>query len=62
MNKSQGQTLLRVGIYLPQSAFARVQLYVALSRAKKRVDIHVALPLTEGRPRTRNVVSKELLS
>ena len=62
MNKSQGQTFLRVGIYLPKSFFSHGKLYVALSQAKKRSDIHVVLHFTDGRPLTRNVVSKELLS
>nr|KYP34779.1 ATP-dependent DNA helicase PIF1 [Cajanus cajan] len=32
INKSQGQTILNVGIYLPRHVFSRGQLYVALSR------------------------------
>jgi len=33
INKAQGQTLARVGIYLPRPVFTHGQLYVALSRA-----------------------------
>ena len=61
MNKSQGQPLMRVGIYLPQSVFSHGQLYVALSRERRKSDIHIVLPFTSDRPRTRNVVYKELL-
>ena len=34
INKSQGQTLTKVGIYLLQSVFLHGQLYIAMSRVK----------------------------
>ncbi|XP_021761819.1 uncharacterized protein LOC110726658 [Chenopodium quinoa] len=41
INKSQGQTLNQVSIYIPQPCFSHGQLYVALSRAKKSKDVRV---------------------
>ena len=43
INKSQGQTLTKVGIYLPQSVFTHGQLYVAMSRVKSYYDLQFAL-------------------
>ena len=43
INKSQGQTLTKVGICLPQSVFTHGQLYVAMSRVKSYYGLQFAL-------------------
>lgn len=45
VNKSQGQTLRMVGLYLPKAVFSHGQLYVALSRVGRRQAVRV---LVEG--------------
>ena len=45
VNKSQGQTIPNVGVYLPDPVFSHGQLYVAMSRATARKNIRIlALP------------------
>ena len=68
INKSQGQTLERVGVYLPRPVFAHGQLYVALSRAKDPANISVlsrpfrtAVPSDLAHRATVNVVDRSLL-
>jgi len=43
INKSEGQTLNRVGIYLPTPLFSHSQLYVALSRVLSFSGLRVLL-------------------
>ena len=62
INKSQGQSLKHVGVYLPQPVFTHGQLYVALSRVKIMEGLKIYVPDDENgvRGRTKNVVYKEV--
>jgi len=48
INKAQGQTFDRVGLYLRSPVFAHGQLYVALSRIRKFDDLRVLIKETHG--------------
>ena len=65
INKSQGQTFEKVGIYLPRPVFAHGHLYVALSRTGNPAAVRVFVPTSAIEDRdgvyTRNVVYKEVL-
>lgn len=43
INKSQGQTLNRVGIFLPKPVFSHGMLYIAFSRTKSLHNIHISV-------------------
>ncbi|XP_072047483.1 uncharacterized protein [Amphiura filiformis] len=67
INKAQGQTFDKVGIYLPSPVFSHGQLYVAFSRARSFSDIAIQLypspsqGCTEDTYYTTNVVYPEIL-
>jgi ATP-dependent DNA helicase PIF1 len=67
INKSQGQTFDKLGIFLPSPVFAHGQLYVAFSRARCFQDISVQIGQTptqglfQAKTITQNIVYKEVL-
>ncbi|XP_058761349.1 uncharacterized protein LOC131634741 [Vicia villosa] len=64
INKSQGQSLDNVGLYLPKDVFTHGQIYVALSRVttKKGIKILIHDEEKKFREKTTNVVYKEVFN
>ncbi|KAF7809101.1 uncharacterized protein G2W53_035844 [Senna tora] len=62
INKSQGQSLSNVGLYLPKPIFTHGQLYVAISRVKSKHGLKILIHDKENKPLkvTNNIVYKEV--
>jgi ATP-dependent exoDNAse (exonuclease V) alpha subunit len=62
INKSQGQSLDCVGLYLPKPVFSHGQFYVAISRVKTKKGLKILILDENNKPTntTTNVVFKEV--
>ena len=62
INKSQGQTLSAVGLYLKSPVFTHGQLYVAVSRVTSKKNLKILIENEDGTlgSQTRNIVFSEI--
>lgn len=70
INKSQGQTIERVGLFLQKPVFSPGQFYVAVSRARNSANLRIAVQngpqqgnrnLRGGRSKQQNVVTRNIV-
>ncbi len=64
INKSQGQSMEAIGVFLPQPVFSHGQLYVALSRVKTHKSLFICLGEDSDSQKgfTHNIVCQSILS